>query len=197
MSLFIETIRLENGRICNLSFHNERMNRTRQTLLQTFSLLNLSDYVTPEPYRERTKCRVEYAAEILKVEYAPYRIRPVSSLRLIEDNMLNYPYKSTDRRRLNELFSQRGEADDILIVRNGFLTDTSICNIALWDGQCWYTPDFPLLAGTERALLLATGDLCLADIRLSDLCRYTHIRLFNAMIGFGEIEFPVENIIGR
>ena len=51
------------------------------------------------------------------------------------------------------------------------------------------------LEGTMRASLLGKGRIVPAVIRPQDLSRYSLVRLFNAMIGFGEIEFPVENII--
>ena len=55
MSLFIETIRIENGRIHNLSYHNRRMNETRRNVLCQTDVLDLNDYIRPVNYRERTK----------------------------------------------------------------------------------------------------------------------------------------------
>ena len=156
--------------------------------------MNLADFIQPGEYTERTRCRVEYQEEVEKVEYLPYTLRPVNSLKLVTSDGLDYTYKSTDRQKLDELFGQRGEADDILIVRDGFLTDTSIANIALWNGSQWETPEIPLLEGTMRASLLGKEMIVPAAIRPQDLSRYSLIRLFNAMIGFGEIEFPVANI---
>lgn len=194
---FIETIRIEGGHICHLSYHNRRMNETRREKIQAdIEPLDLSAFIRPETFRERTKCRVEYAADILKVEYAAYRLRPVSSLRLVVCDTVDYRYKSTDRSLLNRLFALREEADDVLIVRDGLLTDTSICNVALWDGNRWVTPARPLLAGTQRASLLDRGDIVPGDIRPEDLPGYSRIRLFNAMIDFGEIDFPTERISG-
>lgn len=94
------------------------------------------------------------------------------------------------------MFAQRGETDDILIVRNELLTDTSICNIALLDGDKWYTPAAPLLYGTMREKLLSESKIRAIEIRLDSLANYQKIRLFNAMIDFGEIEFPVSAISG-
>ena len=71
MSPFIETIRIENGQIHNLPYHNRRMNETRRDVLHQTGFLDLSDCIQPGDYRERTKCRVEYDKDILKVEYAP------------------------------------------------------------------------------------------------------------------------------
>jgi len=58
MSLFIETIRIENGRIHNLSYHNRRMNETRRNVLRQTDVLDLNDYIRPVNYRERTKGRI-------------------------------------------------------------------------------------------------------------------------------------------
>ncbi len=195
MSPFIETIRIENGRIYNLPYHNRRMNETRRDVLHQTGSLDLDECIRPGNYRERTKCRVEYDKDILKVEYAAYHIRPVSSLRLVTGDEAAYRYKSTDRSVLNRLFALREAEDDVLIVRGGLLTDTSICNLALWNGQQWVTPSVPLLAGTKRASLLDQGKIVTGDIRPEDLPSYSRIRLFNAMIEFGEIDLSVDKIV--
>ena len=93
------------------------------------------------------------------------------------------------------LFDLRETEDDVLIVRRGWLTDTSICNIALWNGKQWITPSVPLLAGTKRASLLDRGEMVAGDIRPEDLPGYSRIRLFNAMIEFGEIDLSVDKIV--
>ena len=121
MSPFIETIRIENGRIYNLPYHNRRMNETRRDVLHQTGSLDLDECIRPGNYRERTKCRVEYGKDILKVEYAAYHIRPVSSLRLVTGDEAAYRYKSTDRSVLNRLFALREAEDDVLIVRGGLL----------------------------------------------------------------------------
>lgn len=194
MCQFIETIRIENGKAVNLAFHNYRFNRTRRDIFECNLPVNLADYIQPEQYIERTKCRIEYQDEVEKVEYLPYTIHPVNSLRMVTSDGLDYTYKSAHRQKLNQLFGQKGEADDILIVRDGLLTDTSIANIALWNGSQWETPEVPLLEGTMRASLLGKGLIVPAVIRPQDLSRYSRVRLFNAMISFGEIEFPVGEV---
>ncbi|WP_309546477.1 aminotransferase class IV [Hoylesella marshii] len=85
----------------------------------------------------------------------------------------------------------KGVCDDVLIVRNGLLTDTSYTNIALYDGYQWFTPATPLLEGTMRASLLDSGMLIEKDILLSDLPHYQYIALFNAMIDMGELVLPI------
>ncbi len=191
---FVETIRIENGEISHLRFHNERLNRTRQEVFGCTDRIELAEYVSAEGCQQVTRCRVEYREQILSVDYIPYEMRVVNSLQLVECNEIDYHNKSTDRRLLNQLFEQRGMCDDVLIVRNGLLTDTTLCTIALWDGNAWYTPATPLLPGTQRAFLIEEGLIRPRDIRPADLPAYSSIRLFNALIRFGQIEFPVANI---
>ena len=74
------------------------------------------------------------------------------------------------------------------------LTDTSIANIALYKEGKWFTPKYPLLKGTRRAGLLAEG-IIEEDIVMADsLHKYEKIRLFNAMISFGEVEMDIKNV---
>lgn len=191
MSPFIETVRIENGRIYNAAYHNQRMNDTRRIMFGVTNLLNIEDVVTPQHYTERTRCRIVYDTDITGVSYFPYSIRPVTSLQLVRDNGIDYACKNSDRSALDRLFSLRDDKDDILIVKNGFLTDTSIANIALYDGVRWVTPSHPLLKGTKRMELLEHNQLMEKDIPVTELYTYTQICLFNAMLLFGEVQFAV------
>ncbi|MCC8154289.1 MAG: aminotransferase class IV family protein [Tannerellaceae bacterium] len=191
---FVESIRIQNGVIHNLSYHNERMNYTRRELFGCKNLLDLADYIDAKEYTALTKCRVEYKKDVLLVEYTPYERKAIHSLQLIESDEIEYSSKSTDRRMLNELYAQRKEEDDILIVRKGLLTDTLFCNIALSKGENWYTPSTPLLKGTARTFLLEKGIIQEKEIPVASLFFYERITLFNAMIDFKQIEFSVNNI---
>lgn len=195
MCRFIETIRREEGRIMNLPYHQKRLDRTMRHL-SAEKTIYLSEILSDTSAEGIRKVRVVYDRHgIVEVTEAPYIIRKVDSLRLIEDNDIDYSCKSTDRTQLTRLFEQRGEADDVLIVRNGLLTDTSIANIALFDGKEWATPAFPLLEGTKRAALLDQHLLVERNIPASELCHYRKIRLFNALIAWGQLELPVEAIL--
>ena len=46
MCLFIETIRIDHGRVCNLSRHNRRLNDTRAHFWPESTPLQLSDYLS-------------------------------------------------------------------------------------------------------------------------------------------------------
>ena len=95
-----------------------------------------------------------------------------------------YNYKYAKRTTFDTLLNNHPDADEILIEKEGFLTDTSIANIAFYDGTHWFTPKNPLLEGTTRARLLDEKFLHTREIRRSDIPHYTHVALMNAMIGF-------------
>lgn len=167
MCRFIETI----GKPDRLLLHNARMNATRRCFFGSVPDLDLQTVV--DGCRAPEGCcryRAFYAEFIERIEYFPYRLRPVHTLRLVA-------------------------ADDVLMVRQGRLIDTSIANIALFNGQEWLTPSHPLLAGTRRADLLPRGLIRPADLLVADLLQFCRIRLFNAMIPFGEVESDCRQIL--
>ena len=131
MCLFIETLRIEDGKVWHASLHDRRMNDTRRAFFGLVPDLHVMDYLRPETYTARTRCRLTYARDVIRVEYFPYHVRPVHSLQLVVQDDIDYRYKQADRRVLDEAFALRDTADDVLIVRHGLLTDTSIANIAL------------------------------------------------------------------
>lgn len=193
MCRFIETLRVENHRIYNVQSHDERLNRTlSRNGICLERPLRLEDYIHPEAYETRTKCHVDYSRQgIERIIYTAYSPRRVRSLCLIDADGLDYHYKYADRNALDALFEKRGTADDILIVQNGLLTDTSIANIALFDGKSWFTPAHPVLEGTKRRFLLEQGTLKERDIAVDEIYTYKRLCTLNAMLDFGEMEFDI------
>ena len=191
MCQFIESIRIEDGKIYNLDYHTQRCNRTRTAFWNNVASVDLLDFIDPPSLSGIQKCRIVYGKEIEEVTYASYQMREVASLRLVFSDTIDYTYKGIERRELNNLYAQREEADDILIVKNGLLTDTSIANIALYDGKAWFTPLHPLLKGTKRAELLDKQMIIEKEIPWEQLRKYSHIMLLNAMIDWEKIVIPV------
>lgn len=159
------------------------------------ALTPLHSFQFPQSLAGIYKCRVLYGREIEEITYAPYQMRAVSSLRLIAADAVDYTYKSTNRNELNALYARRGVADDVLIVKNGYLTDTSIANVALYDDKMkvWCTPSRPLLRGTRRAELMDKKIIVERDIPQVHLGEYSKIMLFNAMIDWGRIVLPIDS----
>ncbi len=184
--VLLETIRCETGKALHLRYHQERLNRScaQEGLEETFDLDSL---ITP-PKRGVYRCRFLYGSNGYKVEYHPYSPKKISSLKLIHCDDIVYPLKYADRERLNELFEHRGTCDDVLIIKNGYLCDTTIANIALFIGEKWVTPDLPLLEGTTRTRLIETGFLTTAGLCVDDITQASKIAVMNAMMGFIEVE---------
>ena len=142
------------------------------------------------------KCRFLYGRTSWTTEFSVYTPRKIETLRLVTGDHLEYSMKYTDRFALEELLKQRGDCDDILIVRNGRISDASYTNITLFNGERWVTPLYPLLAGTCRGRLIHKGVLTEADIKAGDLGYYRSFKLINAMLEFDtQEELPVEQIV--
>jgi 4-amino-4-deoxychorismate lyase len=179
----IETIRVENGRVYNLEWHNRRLNRGRSQLFKLSNPLNLENYLSNIPPKGLFRCRVIYNRDVVSIEYLPYTPKKIASIRIVKSN-IEYSYKYRDRDELNSLMEKSGGCEEIIIEKGGVLTDTTIANIAFYDGRRWITPRTPLLEGTLRAKLLHEAKIVPKDIKSEKLNHFSHFALMNAMIGF-------------
>ncbi len=185
MSLFFETLLLKDGSIRNLSYHNDRLNRTITDNFKTKSSIDLSDYIDLD--KENSRVKVIYSKKIDSIKYFKIKERNFKSFKLIESD-LEYRYKYLDRSKIDLLFSNRGNCDDIIITSNGYIKDSSIANIAIFNGKDWISPKTPLLNGTMRGYLLKNKLLLEKDVKIEELKVAKKIALMNAVIGFYEIE---------
>ena len=199
MCQFIETICYENGNFQRIELHNERCNRTRNHFFGIQPEIRLESHLSVPPYLKAgtVKCTVTYEIEIVKIEYVLYEIRPIRSLRLIVDNAIDYNFKYADRSKLVRLYQNRWYCDDILIIKNGFITDISYANIIFLLEKRWYSPERPLLSGTRLRSYLEQGRITPAPLRPEDLSSFSEARMINAMVSIeqspvipiGEIRF--------
>jgi len=183
--LLFETIKIESGQVKNIKWHNQRFNKARFELFGEKEQLDLQTYITP-PSRGVHRCRIVYDKNIQSINYFPYATKLFKTFTVVNSN-LNYAYKYNDRSDLEELLKSplsKKIYDEIIIEKNGLLTDTSIANIAFYNGKYWFTPKVPLLEGTTRARLLEEGFLKLKNIKKENIKNYSHFALMNAMIGF-------------
>lgn len=197
MSQYFESIQLLNGELKNLGFHQERFERTRSETMGLKLHPQLSDAILiPEGLEQSLlKCRVIYEQEIIRIEYEPQTVRKVRSLKLVYSDFIEYGFKYTDRSELEILFNQRGDCDDILVVKNGCITDSFYANVVFRDGERWITPDTPLLTGTMRASLLRKGLIGLSRITPEDLAGFQTLKLINAMNDLQQApEIPIDSI---
>ena len=196
MCRFIESIQLKDGEFKRLELHQERIGKALKDFYPTHKVIDLVESLSSTHYPSVgiCKCRVVYDSEIRKIEFIPYVRREIHSLQLVETKMESTPYKKEDRSELNNAFALRGGSDDIILVKDGLLTDTSFSNIALYDGLTWYTPRVPLIQGVNRTSLLKQGVLVEKDLYLSELMNFQRVSLFNAMNEFGSIELDISAI---
>lgn len=196
MCRLIESIRWEGHHWYNLKTHQARADRSRKELFGCADSLDLSAFL-PEKPGDGTgtfKGRIEFGRSIYRIDILPYRKKEVRSLRLLHADHLHYEHKYADRSQINELFANRGKADDVLFVRDGLLCDTSYCNIALFDGNTWYTPSKPLLKGTMLSKLLEEGLLAESDIRPADLRHFRYLSPINSMIDLDRLRIGIQRI---
>ena len=182
--LFLEAIKIKEGLFINPCPHKERIFRTTQHFFSEPLVVQLTDDMIPVDLRTGVvKCRIVYSDEVTSMEFEPYKMRDIQSLILVEDNTIDYSFKYYNRETINRLFAQRKDCDDILIIKDSLITDTSYSNVVFkdFDGHL-YTPSNPLLPGTKRQKLLNDGIIHEKVIHVNDLGLYAGVYLINAMI---------------
>jgi 4-amino-4-deoxychorismate lyase len=197
MSLLIESIKLLNGAFCNLSYHEQRMHRSLQMLCGDSSVVDLEEFLNhfKRPEEGLFKCRIEYDEQSKDIEFVPYQAKPINSLRIVEHDRINYEFKYKDRKTIDRLFSLRKDCDDVLIVKRGYVTDTSFCNIVFKKKGRWYTPWSALLKGTQRQNLLDRQMIQEEDITPEDIKSFERFKLINSMLEFDGPEIDVSHIV--
>ncbi|RLA80425.1 MAG: hypothetical protein DRG78_11000, partial [Epsilonproteobacteria bacterium] len=131
--------------------------------------------------------------DIKSIKYIPYIEKEINKIKIVSSN-INYKYKYANRDELNRLLKEHNKFDEIIIEKDGYITDTTISNIAFYDDNCkqWFTPKTPLLRGTMREKLLSDGFLKTRNIESTEISNYKKVSLINAMIGFKIIN-PIIN----
>lgn len=198
MSQFIESIRIEDGNIELLDYHNERFNTTRKLFFCVDDEWDLKHLIQiPDKYKTGlVKCRIVYDIEIQEVQFSFYKSKNISNLKLVKAS-IHYAYKSKDRDKLEQLKKLAAPAVEVLIVNDGKISDTSFSNIIFRKEGQWFTSDSPLLAGVMRESLLNEGVIEEIPIRTEDLKYFDAFMLVNALLDFDPSRaFPIKNIIG-
>ena len=192
----VETIKILNGEIYNLLYHQRRLEYSFEVYFKIKPFFLLQNVITiPEEFSKGlVKLRFLYTKDDCKLEFSNYKPRKIKTLKVIENNKICYSLKFTDRFQINSLLKQRGDYDEVLIVKNKFITDTSIANIVFYNNNEWVTPATPLLKGTCRNRLLKEGKIKEEIIQITDLYKFKSFCLINAMICGDLLPIPIGNI---
>ncbi len=193
---FSEVIKICNGKIFNLPVHIERMNFTLQSFFGSTIPFSLKYEDIPLEFREGlVKCRIIYSLENLEIKYSHYIFREINSLKIIHDNSIDYSFKYADRRAFERLMAQKENCDDILVVKNGLVTDTSFTNVVFESDKGLFTPSTYLLPGTKRQTLLKERVIKEKVIRIEDIEDYRKLYLINAMMDITDnISIPISSL---
>ena len=185
-----ETLCIEQQQIKNCAYHQQRYERalyqfygeSAVKIYDLFEIIHLQpEFLNLTPL---TRCRIDYNATTFQIQFFPYQRRKIATFQPVICDDIDYSLKFTDRTLLNRLLAQRGDCDEIMIIKQGKVTDCSIGNLAFRLGEHWFTPDSPLLAGTQRRYLLEHVILQEIPIFVEDVLKFDEIRVINAMNGW-------------
>lgn len=194
---FIETLQAIDGAWQRPEYHLRRMYDTlhlqQSTPYPAYELPHI-----PRAYRKGIcKCRLEYDTAIRSVSFSPYTIRKIDRLILTDGNGIRYDRKYADRSALDNLKKGCTDREEILILIDGKVTDTSYSNVLFDDGRQLYTPDSYLLNGTRRQYLLDRGWIRERRITVADIPQFHTVHLINALIAPGESVLPISAVLAR
>ncbi|WP_419212491.1 aminotransferase class IV [Maribacter sp. X9] len=174
---------MEQGRIQNAQYHELRFQHSyfeyfgKPPSFSLFQGIELSDV----DLSQKHKLKISYNASGTSWTITEYRNSLPKKLRLVFDDTIAYALKFTDREKLNTLYQQKKDCEDVLIVKNGLITDASYANILFRKGEEMVTPLKPLLPGTCRTRLLASQTILEEDVHYTNLPEFTSFQLINAM----------------
>ena len=195
MMRFIETIKIENGIAHNLDLHLERASKTCfhhfgvRTVLPFDLIINeISSSHNDGIY----KLRIIYTGKIEHYTIEKYEPKIVKTLKIVDGGNIDYSFKYEDRLALNKLLDLRGDCDDIIIINDGYVTDTSFSNLVFSEGEQLFTPSSFLLNGIKRQELLRDGKIKEKEIKMADINKYSNAFLINSMVDFIQIKRIVE-----
>lgn len=196
MCRFIETIKISNLLIQNLDFHQRRLEKTISKFFPSINKFDLAELIKlPKLDSNKIyKCRIIYSNTIHEISFVEYKRKIIQSVKKVFNNEIEYSFKFENRDLINFLLKNSG-ADEIIIVKNGFITDTSFSNIIFDDGKSLFTPSRPLLFGTKLDFLMQTNTINQTEIKVNDLKFFKSFYLINSMLDLVEMnKYPIQII---
>lgn len=197
MSRFIESIKVEDQRIFLKELHQKRMNDTFSNFGQVCKIDIYSLFLNLEHEEDGLyKFRIEYDLENnFRTQIIPYAISELYDFELVIDDEIDYSFKSAERTHLQNL-KDKSHADEVIIVKNNRITDTSYSNLLFLKDKIWFTPKNYLLNGVMRQNLLQSKEIKETEITLDNIKEFSHFQLINALNDFDDMFiYPIEKII--
>ncbi|MCW3160795.1 aminotransferase class IV [Chryseobacterium oryctis] len=196
MSQFIESIKVEDQKIYLLDFHQKRINQTFAHFGKEGSIDLEKIYKSLEHDEDGLyKLRIVYDLDKkIRTQMIPYAIPEIHSFQLVENNNFDYSFKFEDRKELEKM-KMKSKAEEIIIVKNNHITDTSFSNLLFLKGKEWFTPATYLLNGVQRQHLLKNKKIKETEITLQNIKQFSHFQLINALNDFDDMFiYPINKI---
>ncbi|MCK0203613.1 aminotransferase class IV [Ornithobacterium rhinotracheale] len=189
---FLESIKIENHKIYHLAEHQKRVNQTFEKFPPKAEVLDLEQIFSQQviPKEGLFKARIVYSDQGYSLEISPYTPKKITSLKVVTKNDISYDFKFLNRDALNGLNDKPEQ--EVIIVKNDQITDSSYANLVFYDGKKWVTPKTYLLNGTCRQRLLKEGKITEEKIEKKDIQKYQKIGFINAMLDLGEMTWDID-----
>jgi 4-amino-4-deoxychorismate lyase len=196
MSLLLESIKILNGKVYNLSLHEQRANRSRKMLLGMDKPIGFKKSLwIPEEFKKGlVKCRVMYGENIEAVSFSNYDKRKINSAKVIFTDHIHYDHKYVLRAELDDLYTKREHHDEIIIIKNGMVTDAYYFNLVFEREGKYFTSNTPLLQGIQREKLIQAKKIQVVSISVDDIQAYECVHFINALNPLGKCVIDVESI---
>jgi len=197
MSRFIESIKIEDQKAFLLDLHQKRVNQTFAHFGKEGSIDLAKIFKNLEHDEDGLyKLRIVYDLDKkFTTQLIPYAIPEIENFQLVENNSYDYSFKFEDRKEF-ERMKAKAKTEEIIVVKNNHITDTSYTNILFLKGKEWFTPTTYLLNGVMRQHLLQEKKIKETEITLQNIKEFSHFQLINAMNDFDDMFiYPIERIV--
>lgn len=196
MSQFIESIKIEDQEIFLLELHQKRVNDTFAHFGKEGSI-DLEKIFKGLEHDEDGLYKLKIVYDLNKnyrTQLIPYAISEIDDFQLVVNNSFDYSFKFEDRKEF-ERMKIKAKSEEIIIVKNNHITDTSFSNLLFRKGKDWFTPSTFLLDGVQRQNLLKKKKIKEAEITLQNIREFSDFQIINAMNDFDDMfVYPISKI---
>ena len=196
MSQFIESIKVEDQKIFLLDLHQKRVNDTFAHFGKDGSI-DLAKIFKNLQHDEDGLYKFKIIYDLnknVRTQMLPYAISEIDDFQLVENNSFDYSFKFEDRKEFEKM-KTKAKAEEIIIVKNNHITDTSYSNLLFLKGKDWFTPSTFLLNGVQRQHLLKEKKIKETEITLQNIAEFSHFQIINALNDFDDMFiYPIDKI---